>query len=265
MVVSWEWHRRRLMPEASRGGFKCDEMHESRKSRHEWFRGYKASPAKRRTGETSDESGPLPVPKSAWVASGRRHHRLRMLVDHSLCRDGRSEESFQERRTVRTLAARRNSQTALGNFFKIVQKRTLSRVKHVKIDGALVARSNDCFVQVVQHYHVSRLLAAVMDRWPSSSRFVSRTLPDFHRCLSDNLHLRTPEAMPTPVYEGIAARFTLPNRLHLPAFVSILLVVYLRPSELLALRKVGLVPPRVSHLPCGSVAIATSQTGVSFG
>ena len=32
--------------------------------------------------ETSDESGPLPVPKSARVVSGRRHHRLRMLVDH---------------------------------------------------------------------------------------------------------------------------------------------------------------------------------------
>ena len=26
--------------------------------------------------ETSDESGPLLVPKSAWVVSGRRHHRL---------------------------------------------------------------------------------------------------------------------------------------------------------------------------------------------
>ena len=37
--------------------------------------------------ETSDENGPLPVPKSARVVSGRRHHRLRMLVDLLVYRD----------------------------------------------------------------------------------------------------------------------------------------------------------------------------------
>ena len=76
---------------------------------------------KEEDGETNDESGPLPVPKSARVVSGRRHHRLRMLIDHLMCRDRRSEESLLERITVRTLAARRNHQTALGKFLKFVK------------------------------------------------------------------------------------------------------------------------------------------------
>ena len=57
--------------------------------------------------ETSDENGPLLVPKSARAVSGRRHHLVRMLVDHVMCRDGRSEETLLERRVVRTLAAQR--------------------------------------------------------------------------------------------------------------------------------------------------------------
>ena len=44
--------------------------------------------------ETSDENVPPLVPKSAWVVSGRRHHRVRVPVDHSMCRGGSSEESL---------------------------------------------------------------------------------------------------------------------------------------------------------------------------
>ena len=38
--------------------------------------------------DTSDESEAPLVPMSAQVVSGRRHHRLRNLVDHLMCRDG---------------------------------------------------------------------------------------------------------------------------------------------------------------------------------
>ena len=97
-----------------------------------------------------------------------------MPVDHLMCRDGRSEESLLGRGAARTLAARRNYQTALGSFLKFVQKRTLPLAEDVKIDGALVAYSNDCFLQGVQHHHGSQLLAVVTDLWPSFSRFGSR-------------------------------------------------------------------------------------------
>ena len=74
------------------------------------------------------------------------------MGDHSLCRDGRSEESLLERRSVRTLAGRRSYQTALGKFLKFVQKPTLHLVEVVEIDGGLVAYSNVCSVQGAQHY-----------------------------------------------------------------------------------------------------------------
>ena len=67
-----------------------------------------------------------------------------MLVDHLMCRDGRSEESFLERRAVRTLAARQNYQTALGTFHKPVKERALPLVEDVEIDGALVVERLLC-------------------------------------------------------------------------------------------------------------------------
>ena len=88
-----------------------------------------------------------------------------------------------QRRGVRTLVTRRNYQTALGTLLKFVKERALSLVEGVEIDGALVAYSNDCFVQGAQHHQGSQLLAAVMDRWPSFSRFGSKKLSKFHRCL----------------------------------------------------------------------------------
>ena len=122
--------------------------------------------------------------EAARVASGRHHRRLPMLVDHLTCRDGRSEESLLERRAVGTLAARRNDQTALGTFLKLVKARALPLVEDVEIDGALVAYSNDCFAQGVQHHHFfaasccrDGLLAV------NQPLFGSRKHPRFHRCL----------------------------------------------------------------------------------
>ena len=47
-----------------------------------------------------------------------------------------------------------------------------------------------------------------------------------------------------------AAQLALLNHLHVAVFILILRVTYMRPSELLALRKNDLVPPLVPLLPC---------------
>ena len=47
-------------------------------------------------------------------------------------------------------------------------------------------------------------------------------------------------------------------------FVFVLLVTYLRSSELLALRKNDIVRPLAALLPCRSIVIAASETGVSI-
>ena len=43
-----------------------------------------------------------------------------------------------------------------------VKERAFPLVEDVEIDGALVAYSNDCFVQGIQHHHGSLVLAVVM-------------------------------------------------------------------------------------------------------
>ena len=50
--------------------------------------------------------------------------------------------------------------------------------------------------------------------------------------------------------------------LHLSVFIIVLLVTHLRPSELLALIKKGLVSPRVPDLPWLSVVIEVSESRV---
>ena len=91
------------------------------------------------------------MPKSARVVPGRRCHRLRRGV-------------AEAKKAVGSPTARRNHQTALGTFLTFGKDRTLHLVEDVEVDGALVAYSNDCFVQGVQHHHGSQLRAAVMDR-----------------------------------------------------------------------------------------------------
>ena len=79
------------------------------------------------------------------MVSGRRHHRLRLLVNHFMCRDGRSKESLMEQRTVKTLAARQNHPTALGTPLEFGKERALHLVEDVDVEGALVPCSSDCY------------------------------------------------------------------------------------------------------------------------
>ena len=153
--------------------------------------------AKLSESETSDENGKLLVPKSARMVSGRRQHRLRMLVDHLMCRDGRSEESLLERRAVRALAARQNCRTALRTFQKFAKERMLPLVGDVEIDGALVPYPNDCFVQGVQHHmvHSDGSLAVIQSVWvqktagvPSMFEVVAAAHTCMHRMSKELQH-----------------------------------------------------------------------------
>ena len=49
--------------------------------------------------------------------------------------------------------------------------------RDVEVNDARIVYPNDCFVLEVQHHHGSQLLAAVMDRWLSCSRFGPNSLP----------------------------------------------------------------------------------------
>ena len=98
------------------------------------LRGFQGQPAdKEEDGGISDEGGPLLVPKSALVVSGCRHSRLRMLIDHLMCRDGELKKMLLERRAARNLAVRRVYQTAVGTFFGCVKENVCG---DVEIDGA---------------------------------------------------------------------------------------------------------------------------------
>ena len=71
-------------------------------------------------------------------------------------------------------------------FLTFVKERAFPLVDDVKIDGALVAHSNECFLGGVQHHHGSQLFAAEMDRWPS---FLSQ-----HTCEQYGAHLCRPHS-----------------------------------------------------------------------
>ena len=132
---------------------------------------------------------------------------------------------------------------------------------------SLVAYSNDCFVQGVQHRQGSQLLAAVVDRSPPFSHFGSRKLPSFHRCLQGWRQLtpaRTRRAIPVPAWEGIASQLTLLNNLHMAGIVHPQLVDDAHASvRSSGIEKEDIDPMLVPLLPCWSIVIAASETGVS--
>ena len=118
---------------------------------------------------------------------------------------------------------------------------TTMTTHYITWDGALVAYLRNCFAQEILHHHGSQLLAAMVDRRPSFSQSWSRNLPRFHRCSKEWRQFTpalTRRAMPAPVWEGIATQLTLLDHPHMAAFILILLVTYMRPSELLALRRI---------------------------
>ena len=69
--------------------------------------------------------------------------------------------------------------------------------------------------------------------------------------------------MQPPVWEGIATQLTLLNHPHMAAFILVLSVTNMRPSELLALSEKDLAPLLGPLLSCWPIVIAASETGVS--
>ena len=114
-------------------------------------RDVKPSPfGKEEDSETSCERVLLLVPQSTRLVSGRRLHWLRMLVDH-----------LMSRREVGRFALREKS---CGN----------RPILALPILQPLLSPKSSA----------TPLLAVVMDRWPSFSRFGSRKLARCHRCLN---------------------------------------------------------------------------------
>ena len=134
--------------------------------------------------EARDKNGPLLVPKSARVVSGRQHHRLRMLVDHLMCRDGRVVESLLERRAVRTLAARRSHPSVPHRSWSV-----LPVWKGARAPSGRTRRSPRCPGCLFEQSFCpgssasSRFTASCCSdgSLPSFSRFGSSKLPRFHR------------------------------------------------------------------------------------
>ena len=146
----------------------------------------------RRTAKQATKSCHCSCQKSTRVVSGRRHHRLRMLVDHLIskgCENPRNEtESPHCSRSIPQSRAETHASTG--------RRRRNRRCPGSVLQGLLSPGSS------------SLLLVAVMYRWPSFSRFGSRKLPRFHPCFTGWRQLtlaRTRRAMPAPVWECTAA------------------------------------------------------------
>ena len=132
-----------------------------------------------------------------------------MLDEHLVCRDGRSEESLLERRGVwRTLAARRNHQTALGTLLQFVKERALILVEDVEVDGALVVCSNDCFC-LTASYHRDGSLAVNKLLHVQQTAEESFSCGSVHRHCVGDLHasVRVSEWRALLSFVGLASSF----------------------------------------------------------
>ena len=112
--------------------------------------------------------GPLFVPESAQTLPSPRHHRIRILVCPPMRTNG--ESSLEKRRGVRALTARQSHQSFRGQRLKFERKRLFHLVQTSKLAMPQVS-SERLLCRGFPYHNVSQLLAAVMARWPSFSRF----------------------------------------------------------------------------------------------
>ena len=178
------------------------------------------SAGKEEDSDTSHENEPLFVPKSAQVVSGRRYHRLRNLVEHPTCRDGRLEESLI-RKAVSSLAARRSHQTALGKFSNCAEKHVSPGRRH---------RSQRCPSCVSE-----RLLCVG-----------SSTSPCFTASCCRDVSLAVTQQLRVQPLAWESSSCGSANPLSAGS-------VYIRPSTFLEMKKKDLGPSLVPFLPCESV------------
>ena len=99
----------------------------------------------------------------------------------------------------------------------------------------------------VQHHHGTKLLAPLLDRWPAFGKIGWRKTPRYHRAVKE-WKIRTP-ARSRKAPSSLCGRQLPPNLPPRPcvwrAFLSTWLsAAYLRPSELLAVRRRDLFLPR---------------------
>ena len=166
--------------------------------------GRKGQPAgKEEDSETSDENGSSPVPKSVCVVSGRQHHRLRMLVDNLMCRDGRSDG------TTTPLLESSSSVQSAHSIWSKTSKSTEPwlRIRKITLSGEFS----------ITMVHSFLLRGGSLPLWDQNTSEV-------HRCSKELRQLtlaRTQRAMPAPVWEGIATQLALHNHLHRAAFILV--------------------------------------------
>ena len=116
----------------------------------------------------------------------------------------------------------------------------------------------------IQHHHGSKLLAALMHKWPAFSRFGGRKLPRFHRALR-GWRLLTPgqskKAFPLILWEAVAAVLAMQGNLMAAVFVMLAISTYLRPSELLDVTRQSVIPPCRDVLDHWSIVVARFEQG----
>ena len=138
---------------------------------------FQGQPAgKEEESDTTDVNEPLLAPKSAEQRPPPSHSGLSLDVQKKC----EFKASLVMRRAVRTLTTRRIRPLPRGQLLKCVKERSLHLVKDVEVNDGQDASRKDCFVMGIPHHHGSQLLAAVMARWPSFSRFGSSQLPWNH-------------------------------------------------------------------------------------
>ena len=157
------------------------------------------------------------VPKSARIVSGRRHHRLLMLVDHLMCNTRSTTEVSNRSWHVSQVCSKAHASSGRGRRNRrclgCVFQRLLSPGSSMSPWFA-ASCCRDVSLAVIQPHWVQQTAEV-----PSMFEEVATT----HTC--------------APFWEEIATQLTLLNHSHMAEFILILLVMCMRPSELLALRR----------------------------
>ena len=189
---------------------------------------------------TSEEET-VAVRKHEAELSARQVKRQRVMA-----RDPRrGHGSYLEQHSV-TKATWEKYTHMLDEWINLCELRGLDLVSDKEIDDAVADWMNEQFRLGHMPWKGDVLLAAVLAKFPEFGRMGSRRLPRAGRCLVGwrrlcPKHSRVP--YPWPVWCLIAAELAKDGFFLMSVAVLLMVDAYLRPSELLSLRRSSLLPP----------------------
>ena len=208
---------------------------------------------------TDDEARPGPGAERRAVLKRTGHQRRSKFLSLAVATAAIGVTSFLEQSSVTPKVLERY-QSEVAGFTAFAGSQPL--VTDGQVDGVLVEYFNYLFFKGWDANKGEQILAGLMCLAPEFSRAGHRQLPRAFRCLKGwrrRAPGRSRRSWPLALWAGVAWRLVERGLLQMAVFLMISVSSYLRPNELMSLKRGGIIAPAAGISPYWNLLLFPSQ------